>query len=92
MFRRAIGAMFRKPHQVGKIVFRYRHPRPRLFHTFFCPPLRIQAFEASGRKVFDRVVPPGQIVKLPPCVLVIETSAQEVIDASYRSVSGITLD
>lgn len=92
MIRRAIGAMFKKPHQVGEIVFRYRRSRSRLFHTFFCPPLRIRAFEASGRKVFDRVIPPGRVVKLPPCVLVIETSAQEVADASYGPVSGITLD
>lgn len=74
-FKRARGAQF-KPNLNGEIlVFRYPHPAAHLFHTMWCPPLRIVVVNAKledGKVVFDRVVEPWHFVNLPVGDLVLE--------------------
>jgi uncharacterized membrane protein (UPF0127 family) len=70
--QRARGAMFRNRLGETVLLFCYPNPAPRLFHTFFCPPLRIVALNDSGLILFDQVRPPGQLIRLPTSRLIIE--------------------
>jgi uncharacterized membrane protein (UPF0127 family) len=72
-WRRALGAMFRTGLGDGGLVFLYPFAAPRLFHTFFCPPLRLTALSEEGEIIFSRVVAPWRFVRLPPTRLVLET-------------------
>ncbi|MGD8752268.1 MAG: hypothetical protein PVG14_12635, partial [Anaerolineales bacterium] len=58
-YQRAWGAMFRSC--LGEIALAFVYPSiaPRIFHTFFCPPLRIIALSGEGEVLFDQVVPSG---------------------------------
>jgi len=68
------------------VVFGYPFAATRLFHTFFCPPLRIAAYGINARsgmnatgegglkKVFDRVVPPWRFVRIPKALFVVEAN------------------
>jgi hypothetical protein len=71
-WQRSLGAMFQRHLGETVLLFAYPHPAPRLFHTFFCPPLRIIALDDDGESLFDQVTSPGQFVKLPACRLVVE--------------------
>jgi hypothetical protein len=73
---RASGAMFSKPLLEDIMVFVYPISAPRLFHTFFCPPLRIVALDKTGEPLFDEVVQPNRFVRLPACTYVLETDPQ----------------
>ena len=53
------------------LVFVYPHAAPRLYHTFFCPLLRIIALN-QRQLVFNQIVPPGQFVRIPPAEIIIE--------------------
>jgi len=73
--QRAIGAQFSR--QLGDkiLIFRYPHPASRLFHTMWCPPLRIVVIDddtESAQVVFDEVVKPWRFVHLPAGKLVLE--------------------
>jgi hypothetical protein len=72
-WQRALGAMFRKRLGDTGLAFLYPFNAPRLFHTFFCPPLRLTALSEQGEIVFDQVTPPRRFVRLPPTRLVLET-------------------
>lgn len=76
VFQRSIGAMFR--HSLGDdvLVFAYPFDAKRLFHTFFCPPLRMIALDGQKRVVFDQVVLPHRFVLLPSCRYIIECDPQ----------------
>jgi hypothetical protein len=55
------------------LAFVYPIPAPRIYFTFFCPPLRIVAIDITKRQaVFDKVIQPSQFVFLPPTCLVLE--------------------
>jgi hypothetical protein len=71
-WQRALGAMFRKRVGDTGLAFLYPFAAPRLFHTFFCPPLRLLALSEQGGIVFDRVTPPNRFVRLPATRLVLE--------------------
>lgn len=66
--KRAIGAQF-KPDLNGEIlVFHYPHPAAHLFHTMWCPPLRIvvvNAYSEDTKVIFDQVIEPWRFVNLP---------------------------
>ncbi len=83
--KRAMGAQF-KPSLNGEIlIFSYPHPSAHLFHTMWCPPLRIVVVDAQsedGRVVFDRVVEPWRFVNLPAGNLVLEMDP----DTEYTEV------
>lgn len=73
--KRMIGAQFRK--SLGKeiLVFSYPHPTRRLFHTVWCPPLRIVVLDIAGtshKVLFDQVVQPSQFVYLPAGKVILE--------------------
>ena len=57
-WQRARGAVFRKKLGDTGLAFLYPFTAPRLFHTFFCPPLRLTALSEQGEIVFDRVISP----------------------------------
>ncbi|PIZ25741.1 MAG: hypothetical protein COY47_04315, partial [Chloroflexi bacterium CG_4_10_14_0_8_um_filter_57_5] len=79
---RSIGAMFQR--RLSKpLIFGYPFAASRLFHTFFCPPLRIAAYAAKGtehdlvhdlEKVFDRLVPPWRFVRIPKALFIVEVN------------------
>lgn len=85
--QRSIGAMFRKSLGEDVLVFVYDGNLPRLFHTFFCPPLRIIALDADEKPVFDDVVLPFRFVLLPSCRYIIECDPQ----ANLAAVLGEAL-
>ncbi len=71
--QRSWGAMFcRDPHE-DLLAFVYPQDAPRIFHTFFCPPLRIVALSGDGQVLFDQVISKWRFVQLPACRYVIET-------------------
>lgn len=72
-WQRALGAMFRTGLGDSGLVFLYPCSAPRLFHTFFCPPLRLTALSEEGEVIFNRVIAPFRFVRLPPIRLVLET-------------------
>lgn len=75
-WQRSIGAMFKKTLDNTVFIFVYPHPAPRLFHTFFCPPLRILALGDAGEIRFNQVIPPNQFVRLPKTRLILETAPE----------------
>jgi hypothetical protein len=72
-WQRSRGAMFRKRLGNTGLVFLYPFAAPRLFHTFFCPPLRLTALSEQGEIVFNRVISPHHFVGLPATRLVLES-------------------
>jgi hypothetical protein len=84
-FKRAKGAQFKSSLNGEILVFGYPHPAVHMFHTMWCPPLRIVVVDAQseeGRVVFDRVVKPWRFVNLPPGNLVLEMDP----DTEYTEV------
>lgn len=80
---RAKGAMFRRELDDDVLVFVYRKPGKRTFHTWFCPPLHIVALDADGRVIFDQVFAggQGQFVPLPADTqIVVEASPDTSLD------------
>ena len=75
-WQRARGAMFRERLGETVLAFVYPHPAPRTFHTFFCPPLRIQAFGHDGQVIYAKVVRTGGFVALPITCLVVESDPE----------------
>lgn len=75
-WQRALGAMFKKTLKETVLVFIYPHPAKRLFHTFFCPPIRILALNDQGEILSDQVVRPNQFVPLPETRLILETAPE----------------
>ena len=73
-WQRALGAMFRDGLGDSELVFLYPYSAPRLFHTCFCPPLRLTALSEDGEIIFSRVIAPWRFVRLPPTRLVLETA------------------
>jgi len=71
------GAMFRKRLGETVLLFAYPHPAPRLFHTFFCPSLRIIALDNAGEICFDQVKQSGRLVRLPASRLIIEADPDQ---------------
>lgn len=78
-WQRAAGAMFRKPLINTVLAFVYPHSVPRLFHTFFCRPLRIIALSDHGEILFNQVIPPHRFVRLPATRLILETDPNRVL-------------
>jgi hypothetical protein len=70
--------MFRKTLGDTVLLFVYPSPSMRLFHTFFCPPLRIMAV-AGGVVVYDQVVIRPGFVHLPICDVVIEAAPETTL-------------
>jgi hypothetical protein len=93
-FERAMGAQF-KPSLNGEIlIFSYPHPSAHVFHTMWCPPLRIVVVNAqseNGKVVFDRVIKPWRVVNLPVGNLVLEmdpsTEYNEVLESILSTSS-----
>jgi hypothetical protein len=81
-WQRALGAMFKPKLGDTVLVFVYPHAAPRLFHSLFCPPMRILTADDQGDMEYDQVVSPGQFVKLPPTRIVFETDPDYHLDPS----------
>ena len=74
--------MFKREQDIrGTIfVFPYRGQGTRMFHTFFCSPLRIVGVNSHGAITFDEVVPPNRFVRIPRARIVLELSPNEEVD------------
>ncbi len=72
-WQRTLGAMFWKRLGNTGLAFLYPFAASRLFHTFFCPPLRLTVLSEQGEIVFNRVMPPCRFVRLPVTRLILET-------------------
>jgi hypothetical protein len=83
---RATGAMFEKNLQEMILVFVYPTPAPHLFHTFFCPNLRVVALNDKGQFLFDKVIPPNRFVRLPACTVVVESAPDVDIRPYLESI------
>ena len=83
-FSQALGVMFRR--ELGENIFVFIYPKkaPRLFQTFFCPPLRIVALEKENnlrsKILFEKVVFPWHFVSLPPADLIVEMAPDIPMD------------
>lgn len=88
--KRLLGAQFRKDLNGEILVFRYPFPATRLFHTMWCPPLKIVVLESDttdARVIFDKIVEPWRFVSLPAGELILEMDPE----TEYRSIlSDIT--
>ena len=82
--------MFSSPLKEDLLVFVYPEAAPRLFHTFFCPILRVIALGEDGTFLFDQVVQPNHFVKLPACKLVLETDPIVDVQPHLESILSIT--
>jgi len=82
-WQRSMGAMFHRRLEDTVLLFVYPHTAPRLFHTYFCPSLRIIALDDEGETLFDQVVPPGQFVRLPACRLIIEVAPDQKLTPAF---------
>lgn len=71
-YERAIGAMFCSPLKNKVLAFVYPFACERIFHTWFCPRLRILCFDGTGRLSYNRLIEPWQWVRLPETRLVLE--------------------
>ena len=85
--KRTLGAQFKSSLKGDILIFPYPHPAAHLFHTMWCPPLRIVVVNAQledGKVVFDQVVEPWRFVNLPVGDLILEmdpdTEYTEVLD------------
>src|SRR5215218_4345625 len=87
--KRALGAQF-KPSLKGDIlIFPYPHPSEHLFHTMWCPPLRIVVVDAQSQDrkvVFDRVVQPWSFLNLPAGDLVLEMDPNTEYTETLQSI------
>ncbi len=75
-WQRSIGAMFRGALRGRALVFDYPHSAVRLFHTFFCAPLRILALDDEYQIMHDEVIASWRFVNLPVCRVVLEVDPQ----------------
>ncbi len=82
-WQRSLGAMFRRHLGDTIFLFAYPHPAPRLFHTYFCPPLRILALDDDGKTLCEQVVSPGQFVRLPACRLIVEADPDHELTPAF---------
>ena len=83
--KRKLGAQFRKSLNGEVLVFKYPHPAPRVFHTMWCPPLRIVVLDSDSidaKVLFDKVIKPWSFVSLPAGRLVLEMDH----DTDYKQV------
>jgi hypothetical protein len=84
-FRRMLGAQFRE-NLGGKVfVFHFHHSAKRLFHTMFCPPIRIVVLNTNKTNhevLYDQVIQPWQFIHLPAGNLILEMDP----DTDYRYV------
>jgi uncharacterized membrane protein (UPF0127 family) len=81
-WQRALGAMFHRKLGERVLVFVYPHEAPRLFHTFFCPPLRIVAVDGQGDTIHDQTVPPGKFVTIPSSRIVLEADPGQALPSN----------
>ncbi len=83
--KRLMGAQFRKDLNGEILIFRYPFPATRMFHTMWCPPLKIVVLDNKSSDptvIFDKVIEPWRIVSLPAGELVLEMDP----DTEYQSI------
>jgi hypothetical protein len=90
--QRAFGAMFMQNLNEDILAFVYPTDEARIFHTFFCPPLRIVALSAEGQVLFDEVISKWRWVKLPACRYVIETGPKVDYRPFVNTILSISPD
>jgi hypothetical protein len=87
--QRSYGAMLSAPLTQDLLVFVYPEPAPRLFHTFFCPTLRVIALDDDGKFLFDQVIQPNRFVRLPACKVVLETDPIVDVQPYLESIVSV---
>src|SRR4030065_120509 len=83
--KRLVGAQFRKNLNGEILLFRYPYPATRMFHTMWCPPLRIVVLEndsIDAKVLFEKIVEPWRFVSLPAGKLILEMDP----DMDYRNI------
>lgn len=82
-WQRSRGAMFQKRLGETILLFAYPHAAPRLFHTFFCPPLRIIALDDDGKVLFNQIGQPDELIRLPVSRMIIETDPEQELPLEF---------
>ena len=86
---RTLGAMFQRGLGRRILVFLYPRAERRLFHTFFCPPLRILALSGEGERLQDGLWPKNRLVRLPATRLVVECDpGLKLTPSDFRSIAA----
>ena len=70
-----LGAQFRKNLDGEIFIFHYHHAAARLFHTLWCPPIRVVVLNidnADQQVLYDQVIQPWNFVPLPAGKLILE--------------------
>ncbi len=87
---KSLGVMFRRVLGSEVFLFTYGRPAERIFHTYFCPPLRILALTDEGHPLVDSVVQPGKFVRLPPARLIVECAPElDLTPIELRKIAEI---
>ena len=84
--QRSLGAMFMRDLNRDILAFIYPTSEVRIFHTFFCPPLRIVALSPAGQVLFDKIISKWRFVKLPACSTIIETGPEVDYRAHIKTI------
>ncbi len=87
--QRARGAMLFKDLKNDLLALIYPRGAKRIFHTFFCPPMRIVALCGDGQVLFDEVVSKWRFLKLPACQYVIETAPENDYQPYIETILSI---
>ena len=91
-WERGLGAMFRRDLDGRILVFIYPRPAAHLYHTFCSPRLRMLALADDGSPLFDDVVPPNRVKRLPSSKLVVECAPEwELSRADLAAIAASAL-
>jgi hypothetical protein len=91
-YRRATGAMFKFQGLDDVLAFVYPCSFERVFTTWFCPPLRILAFDDRGMLIYNNVIDNWRLVNLPKTRLVLEVDPEYSYQGLVEEVEGFGID
>ncbi len=87
--QRAYGAMFSRSLEENLLVFLYPFATSHTFHTLFCPRLRMIALGDEGQALFDQVISPNRLVRLPPSKVILECAPEAEYQPHVESILSV---
>lgn len=94
-FQRLRGAQFRKNLNGEILIFHYPFSAPRIFHTMWCPPLKIVVLRRDSddtKVVFEKIIGPWQFVSLPAGELILEMDPDTEYEAALPEITKLLME